>query len=271
MDSIKLPTGAVKLDDGRLFYPEYVLPVQVNERLLKQGRGALALVLNALYGLREDITGEWTIRDFLAHLEPFKISARAIRAALADGLIECTGFDRYGRGRPIKLFRLPTYQQACWAIYPEAHDPIVDPLQPGDLASVHTLRIAMHRELIRREETKTRKHGLYPSFSRKFLAKRLRVHRATSRRYDGPAGVYAAPRFKIDEVIDVGELPIEAQPGPQKLRRINPHDLTDWKDGPVKRSLAAFWQRQGYRVVLVTQLTNVYTLIEHYTDQEAAA
>jgi len=254
------PLGPVKLTDDRQFYPEYVLPVQVNERLLAQNRGALALVLNALYGLRRDLSGEWTIRDFLHYLEPFKISVRAIRAALADGLIECTGFDNYGRGRPLKLFRVPSYHDAVRAIHPERFDTIIDPLDMGDLESVHTLRIGMHRELIRREEAKTRQHGRSPSFSRKFLAKRLRVHRATSRRYDRPAGIYTIPQYKYTDVVETADLPAHAASGCQSLRAIDPITHEILKYGPLKRSLAEHWQRRGWRVVLVTQLTNIYTL-----------
>lgn len=259
MDILHPPDAAVKLNSDRMFYPEYVLPVQVNERLLQQGRGALALVLNALYGLREDLSGELTIRDFLALLQPFGISARAIRCALADGLIECTGVDVYGRGRPIKLFRVPTYQDACRAIHPGHYDPIIDPLQPGDLETVCTLRIAMHREFIQRKETESRKHGLQPSFSRKYLAQRLGVHRATVRRYDRPAGIYAIKKYKIVDVLDAGDLPESIERGPIWLQARHPEDHQVVKEGPIKRSLAEHWQRQGWRVVICQQLTNEYT------------
>ena len=259
MNILPPPDEAVKLNNDRYFYPEYVLPVQVNERLLQQGRGALALVLNALYGLRLDITGCWTIRDFLAALEPFNISARAIRVALADGLIECEGVEVYGRGRPFKLFRVPTYQDACRAIHPGHYETIVDPLQPGDLATVCTLRIAMHREFVDRKEKEMRKHGRSPSISRQYMAARLGVHRATVRRYDKPAGIYVIYKHKINDVVDVDELPESMPRGRQWLQARDPVDNRVVKEGRIKRSLAQHWQRLGWRVVLIEQLTNEYT------------
>lgn len=171
------------------------------EQLLARKMGYTALVIDAL--LKVWGAGQrFSERQALAKLQHFGIGRRTLRNALqctpqSTGVFTTRLFPHVGmyhpkRGRPAQLYELPSAAEVARRL--GLGRTLSDELKPDDLRGLTAYRIALYRELIRRQPKE---------YSRRWLAGRLGVSKRTIRDYDERAGIEVTPiiiRFELRRI-----------------------------------------------------------------------
>lgn len=171
------------------------------EKLLSFKMGYAALVLDVL--LKMWPAGQrFTERQALAQVQLFGIGRRTLRNALqcvphrtsvfGTRLFSLAGVERPKRGRPAQVYKLPSAAEVARQLSSERTPS--DELKPDDLRGLTAYRVALHRELIRRQ----------PDFyTRGWLAGRLGVSKRTVRDYDKRAGIKVTPQITYERMYNM--------------------------------------------------------------------
>lgn len=168
------------------------------EKLLALKMGYAALVLDVL--LKMWPAGQrFTERQALAQVQLFGIGRRTLRNALqcapirtkvfSTSLFSLAGFERPKRGRPAQAYKLPNAAEVAQRLG-IGRTPS-DELKPDDLRGLTNYRVALHRELIRRQPRQ---------YTRGWLAGRLGVSKRTVRDYDKRAKITVTPMIAKTEL-----------------------------------------------------------------------
>lgn len=185
------------------------------EKLLALKMGYAALVLDVL--LKMWPAGQrFTERQALAQVQLFGIGRRTLRNALqcrphgtgvfSFGLFPLAGFERPKRGRPAQAYKLPSADEVARQL--RIGRTPSDELKPDDLRGLTAYRVALYRELIRRQ----------PDFyTRGWLAGRLGVSKRTVRDYDKRAGIKVTPQITYTRMYNMIQVAEALSVGTQEL------------------------------------------------------
>lgn len=164
---------------------------------LKMGFAALTIdVLLKVWGVGQ----RFTERQALAEVQLLGIGRRTLRNALhatvrGRRLFNLAGIHKPKRGRHAQLYELPSAAEVAQRL--GIRRTPSDELKPDDLRGMTNYRVALHRELIRREP------GAY---TRGWLAGRLGVSKRTVRDYDKRAGIKVTPQIDHVPMYTIGQV-----------------------------------------------------------------
>lgn len=191
-----LPQSSPFTQDG------YKLQNGVREALLQQGYGKALVIIECVYYLK--IAGDtWWTRDQLFRLlnDNFGVSFRLVYEGLRQILVfqrRKAKNKRNQAGRPHYLYRIPYPEELKAEFAPDIVDTPHDPLKKEDLKTLHSYRLALHRELKVRLWLASGGKGF--EMFRACFAERLGVSVRTTRTYDQILGHSNEANYKQREI-----------------------------------------------------------------------
>ncbi|MEO6757833.1 MAG: hypothetical protein ABIO24_00155 [Saprospiraceae bacterium] len=163
------------------------MPNSLREALLAAKLGESSLLADALLYCGLPAIKYFTVRKIILKLRKYHIllSPALVRRALNQGVFLSSIFQTHRRGRPEKIYALPTIESLIKK-YAHGVATASDALVAKDMPNLRLYRQALHREFIRRAP------GVY---SRAFLGGRLGVCKRTTRHYDLREGIRSIRRL----------------------------------------------------------------------------
>lgn len=231
------------------------LPNNVREALLGTESPKTAVLLDLLFLLGYRAGQRVTMREVIAVTKDYT-SQNIAREGLQHDSIKRTKLPSSRRGRPTYTYTLPSLKTLLNELTGGLRSPS-DPISIEDCKSLHTYRMALHRELIARGASESDRH--MARFSRRYMTRRLNVSEQTLRNYEKELNTYVEPRFDYQPIQSKAWLfivPETRQHNGQYLQAKHP-------DGkiirlPAKRVLAGYYLKLGYQVELWKREVNAY-------------
>lgn len=175
----------------------YMLENAVREAMLQRNHHKALVVLEGLYHLKYEAETWLTFKQIRQLLEDnfgtsFRLTYEGLQQRLVFQRRKASATAR-GRGRPSYLYRIPSPLELKAEFAPDSHSP-TDTLTKADLQSVHTYKLALHREKGIRLFIKNGGRG-YQMY-RDLQADSLNLSTRTIRTYDKILGFSAEANYK---------------------------------------------------------------------------
>ena len=242
------------------------LPNSVREKLLQQGSGRTAIVLDVLLSL--EISGRYiSVREAEERIAAagLNVATRLVRAGLDGDLLHAVPEPAEGKGRPAMLYWIPVRADLIRR-FADGFEGETDCLLPEDVQTLSKYRAGLHREFIRRSP------GQY---GRGWLSQRLGLSKNATREYEKSDEWEVTSRFKFEYVNDFLAIPERAIRGAtwlvaSVLDLVAEDAIWRFKDRatipgvhlPFCRFVAYQQKRVGRFVFKVTQQCNHYAFNE---------
>ena len=216
----------------------YILENVIREAMLKRDHHKALVVLEGLYHLKYEADSWLTFKQIHQLLQDnFETAFRLTYEGLQERLIfQRRATPASGVGRPAFLYRIPSPLELKAEFAPDSHSP-ADTLTKADLKSVHTYKLALHREKGIRLFLKNGGRG-YQMY-RQLQAESLNLSTRTIRTFDKILNFSAEANYKETRISwnDLQKLPRYKNaysPTGKKLPSRTWLKAVDWDAGTVE-------------------------------------
>lgn len=230
------------------------LPNPVREKLLQDGRGEVALMLDFCFmaGLKAGAT--FSVLDVvaLAKQKRVGVSEGLIRRALSDELFILYGKVGVGRGRPVTMYQMRSIQEIA-GLVSGGWLGTTDVIAIEACGSLASYRRALHVAFIERCPGK---------YSREWLGKRLGVGSRATWFYEQGSRVYAVAQYARRMLFDWSDVPVRAVRGRRFLevvRNFGTH-AAEIVSMPLCQFLVRREMRAGHKCFEVVRESNYYSV-----------